>query len=223
MPNAEIKSYAHDWKRLFLELLVVFLGVTAGFLLNSWQLERQDEDIANKYMDGFLHDVNANIVGFEEAIAEDSLWLIYTTPSLRSIQNGSVSVDSANVVLKQIVSISSLEFQTSTYEDITNSGKLNIISDYDLKKQIVDYHVTILGVGFIDDYFYDFFNDFSMPFIFSNFSVLNGRLAVPEIRNSIEFANVIAGYYSMVQQRQSAYQKLLDESHALKSYLKDPT
>ncbi len=69
----KIRDY--DWKKLFLELIVVFLVVTAGFLLNNWQLEKQDELLEKKYMSGFLQDVNTNITELKTAIESDSLWL----------------------------------------------------------------------------------------------------------------------------------------------------
>jgi len=69
----KIRDY--DWKKLFFELIVVFLGVTAGFLLNNWQLEKQDELLDKKYMNGFLQDVNTNITELKTAIESDSLWL----------------------------------------------------------------------------------------------------------------------------------------------------
>ena len=214
----KIRNY--DWKKLFFELVVVFLGVTAGFLLNNWRLDQQNEQLEKKYMNGFLEDVNTNITDLETAIESDSLWLNRTKPILATIQKGTITVDSANNVIKLIAEISKADIQSGTYEDITNSGNLNIISDYNLKKQIVDYHVAISGVEFIDNYFYQYFSDFVMPFIFSNFSVLNGTLDKPGIIKTNQFANVIAGYFSMVQQRKSAYEGLLEKSYSLRDELK---
>lgn len=39
------KIREYDWKKLFFELIVVFLGVTAGFLLNNWQLDKKDKQL----------------------------------------------------------------------------------------------------------------------------------------------------------------------------------
>ncbi len=58
-----------------------------------------------------------------------------------------------------------------------------------------------------------------MPFIFSNFSVLKGILDNPAVIKKSQFANIIAGYYSMVQQRKSAYEGLLIKSNSLREVL----
>lgn len=33
-----LKPNNYNWQKLSLELIVVFLGVTAGFLLNNWRM-----------------------------------------------------------------------------------------------------------------------------------------------------------------------------------------
>lgn len=213
----KIKNY--DWRKLFFELLVVFLGVTAGFLLNSWQLEKKDEILAKKYMQGFMQDVSKNISELKSTVKDDSVWLERIIPKLESIREKTITIDSANAIVGLIASISKAGTQTGTYEDITNSGNLNIISDYAIKKQIVEYHVSMSGVEFVDNYFYEYFGDFVMPFIFKNFSVLAGKFVNPQVIKTNQFANVIAGYVSMVQQRKAAYDDLLEKSYALKADL----
>lgn len=76
------KIREYDWKKLFFELIVVFLGVTAGFLLNNWQLDKKDKQLEKRYMIGFLQDVNANIAELETEVDSDSLWLNRVKPQL---------------------------------------------------------------------------------------------------------------------------------------------
>ena len=208
-----------NWKKLTLELIVVFLGVTSGFLLNNWQLQRQDRKLEEKYKRDFIQDMDENINALQTAILYDSMWINNIKPKFLSIKQGTITVDSASALVKHIVEISKAEVQTGTYENITNSGNLNIISDFHLKKLIVDYHVSLDGVKYIDEFFYRYFHDYVMPFILTNFNMLKGIFDDPAILKTKEFANIIAGYYSLVQQRKTAYQKLLTESFTLKDAL----
>ena len=122
-------------------------------------------------------------------------------------------------MIKRIVSISKIDAHSSTYEEISNSGNLNIINDFELKAQIVDYYLALGGVGFIDDYFHKYFNDFVMPFVLSEYSVLTRKFNDEKIINSVKFSNVVAGYYSLVQQRLAAYKKLLADCYLLRDEL----
>ncbi len=209
------KIKGSDWRKLFFELIVVFLGVTAGFVLNNWQQEKKDEQLERKYLSGFLQDARANATELKTKIEADRRWLAFAEPKLKTVQKSTISSKNASSFIKQMFEISKLDAQTGTYKDIVNSGNLNIISDYDLKKQIVTYHLAISNVQFLDEYFYKFHNDYVMPFIFKNFELLNGKLENTRVIHTTRFTNVIAGYYSMVQQRENAYGKLLKRNRAL--------
>jgi hypothetical protein len=122
-------------------------------------------------------------------------------------------------MIKMILKISKLNANKSTFEEISNSGNLNILTNFELKSQIVKYYLDLGGVEFIDDYFNKYFSDFVMPFILSEYSVLTEEFKDKNVINSIRFSNVVAGYYSMVQQRVTAYQALLNDSYLLRDEL----
>jgi len=138
---------------------------------------------------------------------------------LNSIINKSIKLDSAQAMIKMIVKISRLDANKSTFEEISNSGNLNILTDFELKSQIVKYYLDLGGVEFIDEYFNKYFSDFVMPFILSEYSVLTGEFNNKSVVNSVRFSNVVAGYYSMVQQRVAAYESLLNDSYLLRDEL----
>lgn len=215
----KIKNY--EWGKLFFELIVVFLGVTGGFVLNNWRMQEQEKHVEQKYITSFLQDVNYDIPELEKAVKYDSLWLVRSKPLLNAIVNKEISVDSAQIMIKLIATISKIDANTSTFEEISNSGNLNILSDFELKAQIVKYYLDLGGVGFIDDYFHNYFNDFVMPFIFNEYSVLTEKFNNNEIIHSVRFSNVVAGYYSMVQQRIAAYKALLSDSYLLRDELSE--
>ena len=212
-----IKNY--NWGKLGLELIVVFLGVTSGFLLNNWREQKQEKQIEQKYISSFIKDVSDNISDIESLTVTDSIWINTATPNLKLLQNKSLIEDSAKLVISRILQINKMDSHSGTYEDITNSGNLNLITNFDLKTNIVDYHLALKGVGFIDDHFYKYFNDFVMPFVFSEFNVLTGEFKNAREINNIRFSNIFTGYYSMVQQRNIAYKDILLKSYKFKEEL----
>lgn len=212
-----LKKY--NWGKLGLELLVVFLGVTSGFLLNNWREQQKEAKLEQQYIEGFLSDVNENIEQLEELNTLDSLWLKKARENVLDIQNNTLSRDSAEAMMKKIVVINKMEPHEVTYEDIKNSGNLNLIQNFKLKSKIVDYQITLKSVRFVDDYFYQYFNDFVMPYVLSEFNVLTGHFKEEASFGTVEFSNVFVGYYSMVQQRSAVYKDLLSQSEELKAIL----
>jgi len=63
------------WTKLAIELIVVFLGVSAGFLLQNRKEASANKEQEQKYLQGFLADVNVNINELEESVIDDSLLL----------------------------------------------------------------------------------------------------------------------------------------------------
>lgn len=212
-----LKKY--NWGKLGLELLVVFLGVTSGFLLNSWREKNQQEELKQKYILGFIQDVDDDIEELKAFKEMDSIWMVSAKESLVALKENTLTKDSAEQMMVNIVSISKMQPHGGTYEDVTNSGNLNIFDDYSLKSKIVDYHISMNGVGFVDDYFYKYFNNFVMPFVFKKFNILSGQFNDNQVVKSVEFSNIFTGYFSMIQQRSAAYDDLLKESFALKESL----
>jgi hypothetical protein len=209
-----LKNY--KWKRLCLELIVVFLGVTSGFLLNNWRIQKQDKQTEQKYISRFLQDINYNIAELESAIKSDSIWITQTNPLLLSLKHGSIKADSAKVAIEQIINISKIEVHSGTYEDIINSGNLNIISDFNLKTLIVDYNIVLQKTVSFEDFIYKYFNDLVLPFVFSEYSILSQEFKNPGIINSVRFSNVITLYYFFIQKRKDVYDELLIKSYSLR-------
>ena len=183
----KINLKKYNWGKLGLELLVVFLGVSSGFLLNNWRERQQEQKLEQKYIKGFLKDVGANEEQLKKMIAADSLWLDQSTQNVLAMRGDSLLLDSAEAVTKKIIGINRVQFYEGTYRDITNSGNLNIIRDFELRSGIVDYQIALNDVRFVDDYFYQFFNDFVMPFVLANFDVLTASFKDESSYKTMEF------------------------------------
>lgn len=217
LKKISFKNY--NWGKLGLELLVVFLGVTGGFILNNWREEQQQLKTEQNYIQGFIHDVSDNMEELKRLSEADSLWLEGASLKAKALRDQELPIDSADVLMKSIISIYKFEPHTGTYKDIINSGNLNLIRNLELRTQIVDYQQSVEGVEFVDSHFYQFFNDYITPFVFDEFDVLSGEFIDDGIYKSVKFKNIFAGYLAMVQQRRLAYTDLLIKSEAFKDEL----
>ena len=102
--------------------------------------------------------------------------------------------------------------QITTYENILNSGNLNLIKDYDLKQKIVEYHRDIENFQLLETYFHDYFSETFMPFLMINYDLFSQKLTISNTHNSILFKNIFGTHFSLTQQRHEGYKGLLDES-----------
>jgi len=219
--NNNCKASNYDWGRLILELFVVFLGITAGFVLNNWREGKSSKELESKYIESFMTDVESNIEELENAWTSDSIWLKKAKPILGQMAVEELNVDSAKRLISMVVQVSKIEIHTTTYTDMVNSGNMKIIRSFNLKKEIVDYHIALEGLAFVEKYVEKHFSSFVLPFVFNKFDILKGEFIDNNILHTPEFSNIIAGYTSMIQQREDNYSKLLKESKQFKLSLED--
>lgn len=208
-----------NYTKLFLELLVVFLGVTAGFLLQNQKEMTQNDELEQKYLAGFYTDVNLNITKLDSLIILDSIWVVTNTSALKQIAQDSFSIDSANALIMKMLSYSEYTKQTSTYENIINSSNLNLIKNYELKLQIVEYHKSLEDFTILEHYLKDFHTQHLIPYVLNNFDVFGRKLNDPEQRKSIYHKNLMGIYYSLINQRWEVYKELMIESTELRDAL----
>ena len=208
-----------NWLKLGLELFVVFLGITAGFLLNNWEISNQEVKIEQKYLQGFSQDVKNNISELDSAIIRDSIWIVQANEFITIINDGGLPIDSTHAAIAFISHLNTLEINVSTYDDIINSGNLNLIRSFHLKAQIIKYHNVIATSKFMDDYLKEFFNDFLLPFLVAETNIMTIEFNNPEMIKSVRYTNLLGIYYSFINQRITVYKEFLEESQSLNKEL----
>jgi len=214
-----MKNNKIDWLNHSISLIVVFLGVTAGFILQSEKESSYERELEKKYISGFINDIDNNIEELKDLIKEDSLWLSNNIYVASYIFKDSLSYDSACSLMKNMVFFSEFSEQTDTYEDITGSGNLNLMRDFELKTEIIAYHKSIKDYGFLEKYFQEYYSNNFLPFIMNHFDLFTNQLIPYDIYKSVKFKNVVGGFISYTQQRTAAHKELLNESYNLKSLL----
>jgi len=97
--NTVDKIVNYEWGKLFFELIVVFLGVTAGFVLNNWRMDQEERKIEQKYLASFLQDIKFDIPELENAVTTDSIWLARAKPLLNKIMNKNIEMYDTLIIL----------------------------------------------------------------------------------------------------------------------------
>ena len=208
-----------NWPNRIAELLVVFLGVSAGFILQNQKDHFNNKDLKSKYILGLVNDVETNIEILEKNTNEDSIWLQRNNYAVYQILDNTLAYDSACALMLSMTNFSELSTQADTYEDIISSGNLNLFTDFELRKSVITYHKSLNDYSILDEYFKGFITTQFMPYIIKEFSLFRVEFANPQTFNSLEFQNSFGTYYSLVQQRLKAQKTLLEESLSFKRLL----
>jgi hypothetical protein len=214
---AKKKNSKINWSHYILELLVVFIGVTAGFLMNNWRVESSERDLEKKYLKSFVSDLKIEQMDLdtiiEKGVKKETLFIdiLKTSLIVREPLNDSL----AKLIVNEMIYISWFESTDGTYEDIKNSGSLSLVTDYKLKEEISSYYKFIHELKKVEQYYMDHIDNYGFPWLYKNYHVFYQEFADPERYKNLEFENMFLGTISFVQQNNQVYKKALEKNKEL--------
>lgn len=205
-----------------LELLVVFIGVTAGFLLNNWREDTLENKLKNKYLISFYKDVQNNEGEIDSLIISSQLKADKLISILKETElvNKPLTEEQARQIVTEILYIEWLSAANDTYEDIINSGNLNLISDYQLKEKISSYFTFLNEVKNVEQYYQKHMDNYGFPVLYKTVNLLTKEFINDECYQTLEFTNMYLGVISLIQQNNKQYRRALEKNKALQESLR---
>jgi len=212
-----------NWKYYIIELLVVFVGVTAGFLLNTWRQENAKLELEQKYLTSFYNDVtfdekNLDSLIINSQMKADTLMKILKESGVKDIP---LSKELAQKIVREIISIEWFSPSNDTYEDIKNSGNLNLIAEFKLKEKISSYYKFLIEVKNIEQLYKDHMNNYGFPILYKNYHLFKGEFINKKSYLSLEFTNMYLGVLALIQQNNRIYKEALGKNQGLKDELEN--
>ncbi len=214
-----------NWFEQGIELLVVFIGITAAFLLNNWRSDLETKELEQKYLHSLLEDVRADSVLLQNAMetnhkkTEAIHNFLYET-----IEQKNWSLDSVLTISVQVFNVINFSQNRTTYTSILNSGDFKIFENYDLTKSVVKYYKQYDHVKIVEDIYLNSISDMWTPFLFEHIDVIHNKLINEKVFRQPQFSNLVAGAYSGLMQKDNSYEimdslnnilrlKLIDNIH----------
>ena len=204
MAKAEIKQEkrAHfGWLRLSLELIVVFVGVTGGFLFDSYREDLSDRNLEKKYLVSLHQNLVADSTELHASIENNRNNVEISEKVVSSMRSGNLHPDSALRVIQVMVTYYNLNLNDATYQSIVSSGNLGLISNFAIKEQIVDYYQSQEDMHYVEGVYNDYINNYVIPHVFKYVDFISGELDKGFDVNDREFRNVTSGYYILARQQ----------------------
>lgn len=208
-----------NWTNHFIELIVVVIGITIAFMLNNWRENYKDRQLEQKYLSSFRDEIELDLKELEYILNDNQQRLRRATQLLNMIKGQKMEPDSVMVIFGDMSKLNSFTPALSTYESITSSGKLGIISNYYLKEDLVRYYRKFDEKKLIDEVYNAYVNEFVIPFVFEHVDFLSQQLVKESALRSHKFRNLAGGYYQLVAQNVDFYQGILEIGKALNSRL----
>lgn len=210
-----------NWLYYLIELLVVFIGVTAGFLLNNWREENTSIKLEQRYLTGFYKDLDSDRESLDSLIFRTQQKTEKLLAVLKELEfdTDALTEKMAQEIIGQILYMEWLSPSNDTYNDIINSGNLNLISNYVIKEKLSSYYGLLKEVKNVEQFYLNHMNQFGFPIIYKNYHVLKREFVDDLCYRSLEFTNMYLGIISFYQQNIEIYKQTLEKNLELKDEL----
>ena len=201
--------------------MVVFVGVTAGFLLNNWREENADIKLEQKYINGFYNDLKVDADDLDSIIfrTQEKTDKLLEVLKKSEYDNNALTEELAQEIISQILELEWFTPTDDTYDDIINSGNLNLITDYKTKEKISSYYSLLHEVKNVEQFYINHMNDYGFPIIYKNYHILKREFTDDKCFQSLEFTNMYLGIISFFQQNATIYKRVLEKNKELNEEL----
>lgn len=135
-----------NWVAVGIDMLVVVLGIFIGFQLNNWNVERQNVQKGESYLERIAEELEQDIRFFDGVLRSNERSIENAQFLLDTIDNEDLVRDDPTRFITSIASIGGsivVNISKNTFEEIKFSGNLELIKDEDLRNKIANYYTFI--------------------------------------------------------------------------------
>ncbi len=198
-----------NWKSKFVELLIVIIGISIAFKLNTWNESIASNKEARDYIVSFNEETELNKTKLRGAIRHSDLTK-RNNDILKEITTSKDFTDERfkNMMLAMLT-MSSLDASTTTMENITASGEFSLIKDAELRKHLIDSYNSYQRTQRAEALLFDYVSERFSPFVFDNFHFNASTIEDAEVLEGPRFHNLVFVYGVLLDQQIRSYQSTL--------------
>ena len=146
----KIKSH----KTFLLEILAVFIGITASFWVDDYRTNLQEQNIASKYLAGFIEDFQEDKAQLDLLIDTRYKQLASSEALLESIESNTLDVDAFYHHFYVIFPFHRFIPNSNTIEEVLNASNLRLIQDEEIKNRILELRNQYSSIQLSEEHVY---------------------------------------------------------------------
>ena len=206
-----------NWLDHIANLLVVVLGISIAFYLDEYQAEKNKKAQEAKYIEGLVADLEADLKALDTLIQVNTK-IIAATNALAAASTGEAYED-LSVLRNDILFIQynpPFVAQRTIYESMKASGKMDLITDFEVQNQLVElYEQYYKGTSQFDDALNEHLRDFIKPFFMERIR-FTGKGVDDAFLDDLKFQNIIYSYRYLFWAKNNFYEQVRKQVDSVK-------
>lgn len=202
------------WLNHLFNFLAVILGVYLAFYINEKATINKEKKESFVLMNSLVNDLSEDIETYEKYQIPKNIQQQQSISKLLELLIAD-SLETIGNELSSVFQVENFTPTTSTYSSIKNSGKLKLIEDLTLQKELSDYYEgLVIESEKKGEFQADYFTNELLTWLVSNVDLLSMNFVKQD--ELIIFRNKLIIYKSLIEQKVEAYKLILDHSKKLK-------
>lgn len=135
-----------DWAMVFIEFVLVVVGVVLGFQIDDWANRRSEAKHSREAMERLLDETERDVAYLKLAVSNEETLVADMHLALDRLEKGRWTSEEAERMergLRRGRYLISLAPPTSVYEDVVASGALGRFDDAGVRQTIGEFHSTL--------------------------------------------------------------------------------
>lgn len=154
-----------NWRYTIGEILIVIIGISIAFMLNSWKEERENNQRKNQYLENLAIDIEEEVGHLEENTKKINHKLSLISELRPFLGNQTPRRDTVIPKFFQLADLVDFYPEQTTYQTMVNSGDMRLIDNFELRRKLEEHleiqnrvlksyqRIENIGEKYIADYF----------------------------------------------------------------------
>lgn len=205
------------WLNHIIELVIVILGISIAFSINKYSENRKELKREVLFLESFLDEINEDIPELDTTMVKVNLIKQSLGKLIAVIENNNQNRDSLKEYIGSgIYSIYAQDPKTTTFESLQSSGNLDIIQNFELRKEIINYNRLIEDLDFIKDWDFKHHNEESLAYLPTYMSA-----STQDLLNDSKLHALASLRLFLIETSISRYADIKEKASALKILIED--
>lgn len=198
------------------EILLVMIGISLAFQLDSWNENRIKKNTAIDYYKNIRAQVSDDKILLQEQIDFNRGYLSqfkYINEVLAS--NDRTKIDTLSTILGNLTQYSDFDKEASIYTSMVNSGEIKLLKNQDIVNSMRELEEFYNYLNRLENIHYDAMMNYMVSSMNPIINFTTGEIMKPDDLYSYQFQNLITAILQIMSEKDHAYNQALTEINSI--------
>jgi len=201
---------------ILLEIIIVIIGISIAFGLSNWGESRKEVRMGDEFVRTMINDLKSDSAAFVYQIANVEENINRVESFMDMCRRKDFREDSVGWFVGNFMNRNNWLINSNTYEILKSGGKLEIISDFDLRSDIsFFYRIRTYQTDVILELNQEFVQNQMNPYLTTHSDFFISDIPDDSFVRDLEFQNLLGRWRDLKEEKLNIYQSTLEDIIAL--------